>query len=50
MVTGGLTVSLRAERSGRGPGRVYTITVECGDGAGNRTRGTVTVSVPHDRR
>jgi len=50
VVTSGLTVSLRAERSGRGPGRVYTITVECGDGAGNRTRGTVTVSVPHDRR
>ena len=49
-ITGDLTVRLRAERSGPGPGRAYTITVECRDGAGNRTAGTATVAVPHDQR
>ena len=49
-ITGDLTVSLRAERSGRGPGRAYTITVECRDGSGSRTTGTATVAVRHDRR
>jgi len=44
------TVSLRAERSGGGPGRVYTVTVECVDAAGRSTRGTVDVTVPHDQR
>jgi hypothetical protein len=28
-------VRLRAERSGGGPGRVYTLTILCIDGAGN---------------
>ncbi|MCF3651319.1 HYR domain-containing protein [Synoicihabitans lomoniglobus] len=46
VITGDLTVSLRAERSGRGDGRVYTITVESTDAAGNVTTGTTTVAVP----
>lgn len=45
-VTGGLTLSLRAERSGTGNGRVYTITVQASDLAGNASTKTVTVSVP----
>ena len=45
-ITGPLSVDLRAERSGRGNGRVYTITVECEDDGGNVTTGEVTVTVP----
>jgi uncharacterized protein YegL len=46
VITGPLSVELRAERSGRGPGRVYTITVTCTDAAGNAATSTTTVSVP----
>jgi hypothetical protein len=50
-ITGALTVSLRAdltaERSGGGGDRIYTITVECKDVAGNISTGTTTVTVPH---
>ena len=45
-ITGDLTVTLRAERSGRGDGRVYTITVECVDTSGNKSTSTATVTVP----
>lgn len=38
---------LRAERSGAGSGRVYTITYEAADDAGNRTTANVTVTVEH---
>jgi hypothetical protein len=48
VITGALTVQLRAERLGEGPGRVYTIAVTCTDTAGNSTRKTVTVTVPHE--
>ena len=48
-ITGDLTVQLRAERSGVGIGRVYTIGVKCADASGNTTTGTVQVSVPHDQ-
>jgi hypothetical protein len=48
-VTGPLTLNLRAERTGPGDGRIYTITVECRDGAGNAKMGTVLVSVPKNR-
>ena len=34
-ITGDLTLDLRAERSGSGTGREYTITVQCTDGTGN---------------
>lgn len=46
IITGDLTVDLRAERADNGTGRVYTLTVECTDGAGNKSRKTATVSVP----
>ena len=49
-ITEGLGLELRAERSGRGDGRIYTITVECADASGNRAQGTVAVGVPHDQR
>ncbi len=39
-------VKLRAERSGIGTGRVYTVTVTCNDAAGVSSSQTVTVSVP----
>ena len=42
-------VLLRAERSGRGSGRDYTITVEASDDSGNVTSGEVHVLVPHDK-
>ncbi|HYA46911.1 MAG TPA: hypothetical protein VEF92_05110 [Burkholderiales bacterium] len=37
---------LRAERSGRGTGRIYTITYEASDASGNRTTQQATVTVP----
>jgi hypothetical protein len=47
-ITGDLTVDLRAERTGPGKGRVYTIKVEISDDAGNKVTRNVTVLVPHD--
>jgi hypothetical protein len=41
---------LRAERSGRGTGRVYTITYQAADDSGNATVQEATVTVPHNRR
>jgi hypothetical protein len=42
------SVKLRAERSGAGTGRVYTITMRCTDQAGNTGVATTAVMVPHD--
>jgi hypothetical protein len=39
-------VQLRAERSGVGTGRVYTIGISCVDASGNASRSTVSVKVP----
>ncbi|WP_313640753.1 Ig-like domain repeat protein [Paenibacillus sp. FSL K6-0276] len=41
--------SLRASRSGKGTGRVYTITYTATDHAGNQTVATATVTVLHDQ-
>lgn len=49
-ITGDLTVELRAERSGKSSGRVYTITVECSDASNNTSQKTVDVKVAHDQR
>lgn len=40
---------LRAERSGKGNGRIYSITYRAFDLAGNKTSTSATVTVPHDR-
>lgn len=50
-ITGNHTLLLRAERSGKGDkGRVYTITVQATDEAGNKSaRSEVRVLVPHDK-
>jgi hypothetical protein len=41
---------LRAERDGNGTGRVYTLTFEASDEAGNTSTRVVLVRVPHDMR
>ena len=43
-------VKLRAERSGRGDGRLYSIAYVAKDPSGASCSGIVTVTVPHDRR
>lgn len=49
-ITGDHTLKLRAERLGKGSGRVYTITVVATDAAGNHSEPkTVTVRVPHSQ-
>jgi hypothetical protein len=49
-ITGPLSVSLRAERSESGLGRVYTITVRCTDEAGNSSTRVGTVLVPKNQK
>jgi len=48
-ISGNHTLQVRAERNGGGNGRIYTITIQATDVAGNTSLGTVTVTVPHDR-
>lgn len=49
-LTGALSLELRAERSGKGLGRTYTINVACSDGAGNVKRQATTVNVPKGQK
>jgi hypothetical protein len=49
-VTGLLTARLRAERQGGGPGRRYTLTVQCTDRSGNAATALAGVIVPASRR
>ncbi|MFN0167969.1 MAG: hypothetical protein ACKV22_16210 [Bryobacteraceae bacterium] len=44
------TIQLRAERSGTGNGRVYSITATANDVAGNAVVVRATCAVPHDQR
>ena len=48
-VIGVITLQLRAERSGSGNGRVYTIRVTATDTSGNSSYGDVNIIVPHDQ-
>jgi predicted extracellular nuclease len=49
VVVNNATIQLRAERSGTGTGRVYTITYQAADHYGNSKTGTFAVTVPHDQ-
>ena len=46
--TGDYNFQLRAERAGKGDGRVYTITYTVTDASGNSASASTTVVVPHD--
>jgi hypothetical protein len=48
-VKGDGSIYLRAERSGKGTGRIYTITYQAVDASGNVTVDSATVTVPHNR-
>ena len=50
VVIAGGAVALRAKRSGRGVGRVYTITAAATDRAGNTSSAVSVCVVPHDQR
>ena len=47
--TADVEILLRAERDGRGPGRIYTLTYRATDQAGNVTPASAIVTVPHDQ-
>lgn len=49
VLNGDGSISLRAERSGSGPRRIYTITYLATDDAGNSTTASTTVTVPHNK-
>jgi hypothetical protein len=49
VITGPLTANLRAERTGAGIGRVYTLTVACTDASHNTANATATVTVSHNQ-
>ena len=48
-VTGAFSALLRAERSGGGSGRIYSVEMVCRDFSGNSTTATTAVSVPKSR-
>ena len=50
LITGDQALKLRAERGGKGSGRVYTITIQATDASGNASTAQVTVAVPHDKK
>ena len=43
------TIFVRAERSGKGDGRVYTLNYMVTDVSGNTATASTTVTVPHDQ-
>lgn len=48
VIVNDFTFNLRAERSGTGSGRIYTITYKATDASGNYAMVSVTVEVPHN--
>jgi CHRD domain-containing protein len=49
-ITGDHSLKLRAERSGKGSGRTYTVTIQAADTSGNLSKTKdVTVTVPHNQ-
>jgi parallel beta-helix repeat protein len=49
ILTGPLSLNLRADRNGRGAGRIYSITVTCTNASRLSASALVTVAVPHDQ-
>jgi len=50
-ITGPMTAELRADRRGKGDGRIYTMAMQCTDPSTNiSAMKTVAVTVPHDQR
>jgi hypothetical protein len=49
VIVNDFTFNLRAERSGTGSGRIYTIAYKVTDVSGNYAIGTVTIEVPHNQ-
>jgi hypothetical protein len=48
--TAGSQVFLRAERSGKGNGRIYRLAFTASDGRGGTCEGTATVAVPRKKK
>jgi len=48
--TGVIELRLRAERSGKGEGRIYTIVITATDASDNQSVAQVEITAPHDRR
>jgi hypothetical protein len=48
-ILGDTMFRLRAERSGKGQGRIYTITYGAEDASGNYAEASVTITVPHNQ-
>lgn len=48
-VTGAFTTMLRAERSGRGSGRIYSVEMVCRDSSGNSSTARTAITVPKSR-
>ena len=48
IITGDLTLKLRAERVNKRTDRIYTVTIVCTDAAGNQSTKAVTVTVPRN--
>ena len=49
MMINNFMFKLRAERSGKGSGRIYTLTYKATDASGNYVTASVTVEVPHNQ-
>jgi hypothetical protein len=49
MIVNDFTFNLRAERSGTGSGRIYTVTYKATDVSGNYAMASVTIEVPHNQ-
>jgi parallel beta-helix repeat protein len=50
ILTGPLSINLRADRNGLGTGRIYSITVTCTNASQLTATASVSVVVPHDQR
>lgn len=48
-ITGPMSATLKADRSGTGPGRTYDLTIVCRDRSGNGAQRIVKVVVPHNQ-